>query len=263
MGTIVSLHAHPDDECIMTGGTIARAAAEGHRVVVVIATNGDHGESPDDLADGETLVDRRRIEAERSAAILGAQRLAWLGFVDSGMTGWDQNEHPEAFVRADLDAAAELLAVILREEQADVLLTYDWHGNYGHPDHIKVHHVGYRAAELAGTPRVWEATMNRDAITRWMERLRLADPAAEVFDPSDPADDGNPMGEPESAIAWCVDVTGYVDVKRRSIQAHASQVTDSSSFLSMPEDEFAEAFGTEWYCERGHAGPPKPGWPLP
>lgn len=75
MGTLVCLHAHPDDESITTGGTIARAAAEGHRVVIVIATDGAHGEVPDDLAEGETLVDRRRVEAERSAAILGAHRL--------------------------------------------------------------------------------------------------------------------------------------------------------------------------------------------
>ncbi|MBI5090386.1 MAG: PIG-L family deacetylase, partial [Actinobacteria bacterium] len=151
MGTLVCFHAHPDDESITTGGSMARAAAEGHRVVLVVATNGDHGESPEDLATGEALVDRRRVETMRSAAALGVHRVAWLGYRDSGMTGWPQNAHPESFMRAPVDEAAEKLAAILRDEHADVLTVYDWHGNYGHPDHIQVHRVGHRAAELAGT----------------------------------------------------------------------------------------------------------------
>ena len=95
--TIVFVHAHPDDEASQTSGAMARAAAEGSRVVLVIATGGEHGESPEDLAPGETLKDRRRAEAEQSAAALGVARLAWLGYVDSGMTGWEQNEHDGAF----------------------------------------------------------------------------------------------------------------------------------------------------------------------
>ena len=166
MGTLVCFHAHPDDEAITTGGTIAQAKAEGHRVVLVVATDGDHGEVPDDLAPGETLVERRRTETAASAAVLGIDRIVWLGYEDSGMTGWEQNADPSSFLQADVDEAAGRLAAILREEQADVLTTYDWHGNYGHPDHIKVHHVGHRAAELAGTPACCEATMNRDHLVR-------------------------------------------------------------------------------------------------
>ena len=104
---------------------MARAAAEGHRVVLVVATNGDHGEVPDDLADGETLVDRRRKETEASIEALGAHRVVVLGYKDSGMTGWDQNSDPESFLRANLDEAAERLAGVLREENADVVTTYD------------------------------------------------------------------------------------------------------------------------------------------
>ena len=88
MGTLVVFHAHPDDEAIATGGSMARAHAEGHRVVLVVATNGEHGEVPDDLAEGETLADRRRAETERSAAALGVDEVLWLGYADSGMTGW-------------------------------------------------------------------------------------------------------------------------------------------------------------------------------
>ena len=268
MATIVFLHAHPDDESILTGGSIARAADEGHRVVLVIATDGRYGETPDDLADGETLVARRRDEAERSAAVLGIARVAWLGYHDSGMTGWEHNGVADSFHLADLDEAAGRLAAILTDEQADVLVTYDWHGNYGHPDHVKVHHVGYRAAELAGVATVFEATVNRDAVRAQIEAARtVGGPAAEElfggdFDVDGPADDGNPMGEPAAAIALRVDVSAWASRKRESIRCHRSQVTDTMFFLSMPDDQFDVAFGTEWYVRRGVSGPPVDGWLL-
>ena len=256
MATLVVFHAHPDDESITTGGTIARAVSEGHRVVLVVATNGDFGESPDDLAPDESLVDRRRVEATRSAAVLGVHRLEWLGYKDSGMTGWEQNADPESFFKAELGEAAERLATILREESADVLTTYDWHGNYGHPDHIKVHHVGHRAAELAGTPAVFEATMNRDHIVRSMSLVT----DGEEFDPSGPADDGNPLGMAESELTHAVDVSAFVAQKRDSMKAHASQITDTSFFLQMPEEVFTIAFGTEWFIKKGVPTGIQPGW---
>ena len=103
MSTLVVFHAHPDDEAIVTGGSMARAHAEGHRVVLVVATNGEHGEVPDDLADGETLADRRRAETARSAAALGIDEVLWLGYADSGMTGWEANANEQSFFRAPLD----------------------------------------------------------------------------------------------------------------------------------------------------------------
>ena len=106
MGTLVCFHAHPDDESISTGGSMARAVAEGHRVVLVVATNGDHGEAPDDLAEGETLVERRRTETAESAAVLGVHRVEWLNYADSGMTGWEQNGHERSFLQAPLNEAA-------------------------------------------------------------------------------------------------------------------------------------------------------------
>ena len=252
MGTLVLFHAHPDDEVITTGGTAARAAAEGHRVVLVVATGGEYGESPDDLAAGERLVDRRRVETERSVAALGIHELVWLGYEDSGMTGWEQNGNAGSFLQAPLDEAAERLAVILRRERADVVTVYDWHGGYGHPDHIRVHHVGRRAAELAGIERVYEATMNRDDIARFMEMARAAGaPEDDMFDPNGPMDDGNPMGTPESEITTRVDVSAHVMAKRTSIRCHASQVTDTGFFSQMPDEQFATAFGTEWFIRVG------------
>ena len=267
MGTLVCFHAHPDDESIATGGTIARAVGEGHRVVLVVATNGDHGEVPADLAEGETLVDRRRAETHRSAEVLGIHRVVWLGYADSGMTGWDQNHHPEAFWQAPVDEAAGRLAEVLREEGADVLTVYDWHGNYGHPDHIQVHRVGHRAAALAGTSAVFEATMNRDHLGRVIAMARAmaeADGAAgapdDGFDPDAPADDGNPFGTPEAELTHAVDVRPWVGVKRDSMRCHASQISDSSFFLEMPDEAFVGSFGTEWFIERGVKPGLRTGW---
>jgi LmbE family N-acetylglucosaminyl deacetylase len=259
MACIAFFHAHPDDEVMSTGGSIARAASDGHRVVLIVATNGDHGELPDDLAEGETLVDRRRTETERSAAVLGAHRVAWLGYSDSGMHGWEQNVHPHSFWQADLDVAASRVADVLRDESVDVFVTYDWHGMYGHPDHVQVHRVGHRAAEMAGTPRLFEVTMNRDAMARGMSE---AAPPELQFDPNGPMDDGNPFGTPEAEIHVAVDVSPYVDLKREAVACHASQTTDIGMFLAMPLDIFARAFSTEWYIEPGAPAGLHEGWLL-
>jgi len=266
MSTLVAFHAHPDDESLIMGGTLARASAEGHRVVVVVATNGDHGEKPTDLAAGETLMDRRRAETQRSCDALGVHRLEWLGYADSGMTGWEQNAHPDAFINADTEVAAAALAAILIEERADVFVTYDWHGNYGHPDHLQVHRVGHRAAQIAGVADVFEVTMNRDhfrrLVTMAAEHPELAsgNEGFTDFDPDSPADDGNPMGEPESAISHRIDVTAFSRQKLAAIAAHASQVSDTSYFTSMDPVIFDMAFGVEWFIKVGESGPPREGW---
>ena len=116
MATIVFLHAHSDDEASSTAGSMTRASERGDRVVVVYATNGCHGEVPEDLREGETVVERRRAEAEASAVVTGTARVEWLGYQDSGMTGWPSNDAEGAFCSADLDEAAGRLARILDEE---------------------------------------------------------------------------------------------------------------------------------------------------
>lgn len=263
MATLVFLHAHPDDECLITGGTIALAAADGHRVVLVVATNGDHGEVPDDLAPGEDLVARRRTETEASARTLGIERIVWLGYRDSGMTGWEQNADPANLMNAPVDEAASRLATILDEESADVLVGYDWHGGYGHPDHIAVHRVARRAAEMRPSVRHLEATMNRDRFRQSLALARAAGLEDDGWDPDGPADDGNPMGTPESEISLGVDVTTHIAAKREAVRSHASQVSDTSSILSIPEDAFVFVFGTEWYIEPGRPGPLRMGSIVP
>ena len=248
MATLVSFHAHPDDEAISVGGSLAKAADAGHRVIVVFATRGEHGEVDDDvLAPGEQLWERRVQECARAGKILGYE-FTFLGYVDSGMMGTPENDAPESFWRADVGEAASRLAGILEEARADVLTVYDDHGGYGHPDHIQVHRVGVRAGELAGTARVFEATQNRERVRRLMERV--VETGVDIPGDIGPAD-LEAFGTPESALTTAVDVTAFLDRKRSAMAAHASQVAESSMFLALPPDLFAEAFGTEWFVRRG------------
>jgi LmbE family N-acetylglucosaminyl deacetylase len=248
MATLVTFHAHPDDEAIATGGTMARAAAAGHRVVLVTATAGDRGEVAEGfLEPGETLAERRTAELAAAAAILGVARTEILGYRDSGMIGTPENDDPECFWQADVDEAAARLAAILAEEAADVLTVYDDHGNYGHPDHIQVHRVGIRAAELAAVARVYEATVNRDDIVRFIREaaergLLEAMPEIEGV--------GADMGLPEWELTTAVDVSAHLDAKRAAMAAHASQIGETSFFLAMPPEAFAAAFSTEWFRRR-------------
>jgi LmbE family N-acetylglucosaminyl deacetylase len=248
MSTLVTFHAHPDDEAIATGGTMARAKAEGHRVVLVVATRGELSSNGHDaLAPGETLRDRRVAEQMKAADELGGDRVEFLGYHDSGMAGAPTNDAAEAFASADVDEAAARLARLLNDEAADVLTVYDHHGTYGHPDHIQVHRVGIRAGELAGTPRVYEATMNRDYLRRLME-MRAAE-LAEQPDAPDAASMED-FGSPEDIITTTVDVRDYVDQKRAAMAAHASQIPSDSFFMAMPLEAFREAFGYEWFIRR-------------
>jgi LmbE family N-acetylglucosaminyl deacetylase len=158
---------------------------------------------------------------------------------------------------------------VLRAEAADVLTIYDWHGNYGHPDHIKVNRVGVRAAEMVADElprlRVFEATVNRDAMVAMIAQAAEAGVTAfgveeEAFDPNGPMDDGNPIGMPEADLTHEVDVSGHVAAKRAAISSHRSQVTDTGLFLSMSEEMFAAGFGREWFIERGREPGMRPGW---
>lgn len=263
MATIVFLHAHPDDEASGTSGTMTRLAREGHRVVVVYGTGGELGTSPEDLPEGTTLADFRRGEAEASARVTGAERIVWLGYHDSGMHGWEQNGHDGSFHGADLDEAAGLLVEVLDEEDADVLVGYDWHGGYGHPDHVKVHQVAHRAADLAAQrPRLLESTMNRDEMRAGYQRAVEAGQGDQSWDPDEPIDGGEPLGTPEAQISWRVDVTRDLDAKRAALACHASQTSDVGMMLQMPEDVFREWFGTEFYIEPGRAPGMVEGWPF-
>ncbi|GAA0607061.1 PIG-L family deacetylase [Kutzneria viridogrisea] len=250
MATMVTFHAHPDDECIGCGGVMRRAHEQGHRVVLVVATRGEHGEVAEGfLAEGEPLWQRRVAETHASAEILGVQRVEFLGYVDSGMMGRPTNEEPGSFWTASVEQAAQQLAAILREENADVLTCYDDNGGYGHPDHIQVHRVGMRAAELAGTPRVYQSTMNRDHMVRGMKAFAEQAAAAGIEMPQ--VQEDVQFGKPESELTAAVDVTEFLEYKRKAMRAHASQISEQSFFLAMPEEGFRYSFGTEWFIRAG------------
>ncbi len=245
MATLVTFHAHPDDESIAMGGVMAKAADQGHRVVLVVATKGEHGEVDEGFLDpGEELWQRRERETQAAAAILGVARVEFLGYVDSGMMGRPENDLPGSFWRSDVEEAAARLAAILSEEATDILTIYDENGNYGHPDHIQVYRVGLRAAELAGTPRVYMNTINRDAMRRAFEQL--ADSGAEVPGEIDP-DDLSTLGVPEERITTTVDVKPWIPRKRAGMAAHASQISETSFFLAMSPEFFEAGFGQEWF----------------
>jgi len=247
--TLVAFHAHPDDEALLTGGTLARAAAEGHRVVLVVATAGEAGLARD--APGPQLGLRRRQELADAAAALGCARVEVLGYADSGMHGEAGGER--AFSTADVDAAAAQLAELLREERADVLTVYDPAGGYGHPDHVQVAKVGVRAAELAGTPVVLEATVDRQALQRVLRVLSRLPGIPADFDPRR----FDRAFSDRAAITHAVDVRAHARAKRTALAAHASQATADEGtrtlavLLRLPRPLFRRALGTEWFVERG------------
>lgn len=245
MATLVCFHAHPDDEAIATGGVMAMAKADGHKVILLVATRGEMGEPVDGvLKPGEALGDRRELETHTSAAILGADGVAFLDYRDSGMIGESSNDDPACFWQADVEHAAQQVAALLTEVEADVLTVYDSHGGYGHPDHIQVNRVGTRAAEIAGTDRVFWATMNRTQILEMQEQLPDRD--------DDDIDiETEEFGMEEDDLTHAVDVSDFIEQKRQSMAAHESQIDDESFFMSMPPEVFAMAFGTEWFVAPG------------
>jgi LmbE family N-acetylglucosaminyl deacetylase len=266
--TLVCFHAHPDDEALLTAGTMAKAAAAGHRVVLVVATRGEVGEvAADFLTDGEALGARRWHELEQAARILGVERLEWLGYADSGSQprpapAEGAAPRPTAergsirFADADPDEAARRLAEILRDERADALTTYDPNGGYGHPDHVQVHEVGRRAGDLAGTPIVLEATIDRQLMRTGVE---LAGSLGYELPPEFTPETFEMWYTPAEVITHAVDVSAHLQQKRAAMEAHASQATAADPagtrslglFLGLPADAFDLAFGTEWYVEQG------------
>lgn len=258
--TLVAFHAHPDDEALLTSGTMAKAAAEGHRVVLVIATDGALGLAADEFRDGTGLAEVRLGEARRSADALGVARVEWLGYADSGHDGPIPPDPSGRvrFCRAPLEEAAERLAAVLRTEHADVLLTYDAQGGYGHRDHIRVHEVGARAAEIARlssgarAPRVLEATVPRDTIARAVRWVGKVYRYPDEFDPSTFERSFTARAD----ITHRIDVRRHIAAKRASMRAHASQASNDGSqggdrtlaaFLRIPRPVFDLVFGREWF----------------
>ena len=241
--TVVFFHAHPDDEAIFTGGTMALLAQSDVRVVLVTATRGERGISRFALPAGEQVADRREAETRRAAAVFGAVETVFLGWEDSGMLGDPGNDAPGVFWRAPVDQAAAALAAVCSRYEARALVTYDPNGIYGHPDHVQVHRVGAAAAILAGVEAVYETTVDH-------EYLHFVDThlVEGVVAPVTRAERAR-IGLPTAAITTSIDVRSALASKRAAMAAHASQIPETD--LGAPEGAFADVYGWEWFVRRG------------
>ncbi len=246
--TLMAVHAHPDDEGSTTGGVLARYADEGVRTVLVTCTNGELGDGPGGAKPGEPghdtaeVVGLRRKELEESCRVLGVEHLELLGYHDSGMMGWPQNEAPHAFWNTPVDEAAAKLAELMDRYRPQVVVTYDEHGFYGHPDHIQANRVTLAAAEATGIPRrVYYTAIPRSAIAGFAETVR----AMGVEFP-EPVDEDPEFGTPDELITTTIDCTAVTDRKFDSLAAHASQ-SENIFFLNLGRDVFASLFGEEMF----------------
>jgi LmbE family N-acetylglucosaminyl deacetylase len=259
MTTLLLVHAHPDDECIATGGVMLRAHHDGIRVVLLTATRGEEGDihNMDAAAVRPRLGEVRTEELMRSITILGVDRHEFLGYRDSGMAGAPSNDDPRAFHAAPLDEAAERVAKVLREERPDVVVTYTPDGTYWHPDHVKAHLATFAALDLThaegwSPAKAYMHAVPRSAvlqIERWARES-----GAEL-----PIEVGQIVGIPDDDITTDVDVSAFLEEKRAAFHAHVSQYEPDSPFSTIAAQIFEATFGMERYIlARGALGEPRP-----
>jgi LmbE family N-acetylglucosaminyl deacetylase len=237
--TLVTFHAHPDDEAIFTGGTIALAVEMGWRVVVVVATDGEEGRPLRRV--GSDLGRHRRREVSASARTLGVERVEFLGYRDSG-AAVPAPASTATLAGAPAHEAAGRLRHILVEERAVAVTSYDEGGVYGHPDHVRVHDIASDA--VAGTRcDVYEATINRTALARLRTRLLALGLAPALW----PEELSLCMGLEESAGLVGLDVSSVLRRKLAAIAEHASQTLEAPTFMGLPPGVFHHLLATEWY----------------
>ncbi len=242
--TLVFVHAHPDDEALLTAGTMARATGEGHRVVLVVATDGAAGLTSQEFQDD--LAATRQAEVEASARALGVARTITLGYPDSGLHG----DVAGGFAQAGRFTVAKRIAGICDEESADVLVGYDPSGGYGHPDHVQVHRSVRTAAALcARTPRLFEATLPREPIARAAHLAATLRLTPAEFSPSE----FDTAWTPRADITHRVDVRAHLAAKDASLRAHSSQAAADGTtrtlgvLTRLPRPLQALILGTEYY----------------
>jgi N-acetyl-1-D-myo-inositol-2-amino-2-deoxy-alpha-D-glucopyranoside deacetylase len=272
--SILFVHAHPDDETINNGATMARLAAEGCRVTLVTCTRGEYGEIlVPDLAQlawdrEDRLGEHRLLELRDAMKQLGVEDHRFLGepgeYHDSGMMGTEGNDRPDAFWRADVDEAAARLAAVIREVHPQIMVTYNEIGGYGHPDHIQAHRVALRAVDLAaGTghqvARVYYNLMPRSVVAAGIEALRAAGDRT-PFTPEASVDKVASVEE-DAAITAVVHAEDYLEAKRAAMRAHATQITVDGPFYALSDNIGAPLLGVEYYRQaRGDL--PDPGAPV-
>ncbi|MGV9252239.1 N-acetyl-1-D-myo-inositol-2-amino-2-deoxy-alpha-D-glucopyranoside deacetylase [Streptomyces sp. NPDC003697] len=271
---LLLVHAHPDDESINNGATMARYAAEGALVTLVTCTLGERGEViPPELRhlSGAALGAYRREELAAAMGELGVADFRLLGgagrYQDSGMMGLADNDDPECFWQAGLDAAARHLVAVIREVRPQVLVTYDDDGGYGHPDHIKAHRVAMRAADLAADPAVGAGEPWRIEKIYWNRTPRPVADAAFArlqedldglpFDKAAAVDD-LPGVVGDERITTEIDGTAHAAAKAAAMRAHATQITVAEPYFALSNELAQPLFTTEHYeLVRGEAAGPR------
>ena len=280
---LLLVHAHPDDESIGTGATMARYAAEGAQVTLVTCTLGEGGEViPPELAnlaaDRDDQLGGYRIgELDRACAALGVTDHRFLGgagrWRDSGMIGTPENEDPRCFWRADIVEAALDLAAIIREVRPQVLVTYDDDGFYGHPDHIQAHRVTWQAFQQAADPAVavpgglapwrvakfYASTTPRSALDQELAELRAARARDLTEAGGEPS--GLPLawrlpeseadlvyGVPDEQVTTEIDGTAYLGAKLAAMAAHATQITVAGPWFALSNNIAQLASAVEYYA---------------
>lgn len=257
----MAVHAHPDDESIGTGGILARYSAEGVTTVLVTCTDGgcgddDGGAKPGDPGhDRPAVVAARRDELERSCRALEVSHLETLGYRDSGMMGWADNDAPGSFWTTPVDGAAARLAELFVRYQPQVVVTYDPNGFYGHPDHIQAHRITVAAMEATGIPaKLYYTAVPRSAIAAFAARMNELG----LGDAGDGSGPDVEWGTPDEEVTTHIDVGAYTGQKYDSIACHASQA-DNIFFLKMGRDQFSQMMGVETFLRaRDRTGAPLP-----
>ena len=256
--TLMTVHAHPDDEAISTGGVLARYSDEGLGTVLVTCTGGEVGEIADaGLASPETLGAVRERELRAACEIMGVGSLHLLGYRDSGMAGTADNNHPASFNQVPIDEAIGKLVALVRRERPQVLVTYDENGFYGHPDHVKANRITVAAFDAAADPsqypeagppwqsrKLYYTVVPRSGVEQFGRRLLEAG----ITPPFEPVEgEPPPFGTPDELVTTYVDVSQQVERKHRALLAHATQMGPEVFFAQLPPELFASLFGEETF----------------
>ncbi len=261
--TFLAVHAHPDDEASSTGGLYRLLADQGVRTVLVCCTNGECGDALDgakpdaDHHDGDEVAAVRAVELDHAVKILGVSRLVRLGYRDSGMKGWPQNDDPESFWATPVEVAAARLAEIMMEERPQVVVTYNEDGFYGHPDHIQANRITRAALELLDyEPTLYYNAVPDSVMVLWRQRWEQEDRERAEADAAkgivrtleerDPEEDDIKMGTPDDEISVAVDIGSVNGAKFDALEAHQSQIADSF-WMKMGREQFIEVMRTEWF----------------
>jgi LmbE family N-acetylglucosaminyl deacetylase len=251
--TLMTVHAHPDDEATSTGGVLHKYGAEGVRTILVTCTGGELGDGPDGLKpdqpghDQEEVKRVRRGELESAAQALGVSELELLGYRDSGMAEWAWAAAPGTFSSSDLDTEVRKLRGLIERYRPQVVVTYTEDGGYGHPDHVRAHQVTRAAVEVGGiVSKLYYTAFPKSLARRVLAQMKAAGinpwELGEVeFDPDNP-----PFGVPDELITTVVDVTYDVPAKMAAVRAHASQM-DNAFFAQLSDQVAPMVMGQEYF----------------